>query len=87
MTIVNNGLLLNKIADIFTNAIREISNRTDGEGGKFQAGMLVQPLPLPHLHHAREQGQTNLMGLEDESEPLISMSFLFPPSPFTNAQS
>ncbi|KAJ9604773.1 hypothetical protein H2200_010888 [Cladophialophora chaetospira] len=78
LTIHNNAVLLREITDVFITAVQrasKIPNDSETRDSAFQVGMLIQPLPLPHLHHARDKGQRNLMGLEDEDAPLILLAF------------
>jgi hypothetical protein len=55
MTVRNDPLLLARITDLVTTALQDESFAR-GEP-ILQAGMLVQPLTLPHLRHARDQAQ------------------------------
>ncbi|EXJ69781.1 uncharacterized protein A1O5_06852 [Cladophialophora psammophila CBS 110553] len=81
LTVHNDPNLLSKITDLFTANV--VHNRTldteqhgsDARDPLFRAGMLLQPLTLPHLHYSRRQGARNLMGLDDEAEPLMLLSF------------
>ncbi|OCT45677.1 hypothetical protein CLCR_01499 [Cladophialophora carrionii] len=55
MTVRNDPTLLAQITDLVTTAFRDEAF-TRGEA-VLQAGMLVQPLTLPHLRYARNQAQ------------------------------
>lgn len=50
---------------------RQLSNVPDYQ---TQAGMLIQPLTIPHLH-AGQSTNPNMIGLQDESSPLLLLSF------------
>jgi hypothetical protein len=60
MTVRNDPLLLARITDLVTAALQDESFAR-GEP-VLQAGMLVQPLTLPHLRYAREQARAQEEG-------------------------
>ncbi|KAK5048566.1 hypothetical protein LTR84_005657 [Exophiala bonariae] len=73
LTITNDATLLAGLARIFAEfAARDTYAHVRDQF--YRAGMLVQPLTLPHLQRSRETGKGNMLGLEDEMESLICRS-------------
>jgi len=69
-TVHNDAVILHQLAELFTLAMQNSSLQVDGY---FRAGILVQPLTLPHMRYAQERGGANFLGLDDEQEPLMRM--------------
>ena len=68
LTVRNNPALIVDIIKFFTKSIKAPNLQNDSY---FRAGLLIQPLTTEHLHHARQNGSSNLLGLDEELAPLF----------------